>query len=560
MKKSILFFPVFMLLLLVQVSAQHEYYGTGAYTYPNSVQHGGQLFKIDSLGRNIHDPAHPYTPGIFSLHDFDSITGANPLTSVIEATNGKLYGTTFYGGAYNKGVLFEYDPVIDSYMVKQQLQYAIADPLMQASDGMLYFASSGVGSYIQKYDISTNTLTNVYYISYPEFAVGSLVEANGKLYGLTQFGGGPGNNGRVFEYNLNTSAMSFVHNFNCNTEGCQPMGRMVKAQNGLMYGVLRSQVGNASNGGSIFRFNPVSHAVTHLVNIPDSIGYSIFLTVGANNKLYGTGIKGTDATGAHNGSIFEYDPTGNTIRLTHNFGQQIDGTYTGITPLGGLLLASNGKMYGTNFVIAYEYDYLIDSVKMTTVAIGQTSNSRGILCEICRKPSYHYFPSDTVLLNVNDPFSFTIHSDNAVSYAWQKDGSPIPSQTDSMLHFSSVAAADSGTYSCIMSNWCGATTVIGTIRIEVNASATGLVTIGKQNNITLFPNPADDLLNIGFPAGTGNAVLFVFDALGKLQLQKKVGENTKEMQLNTGSLPEGIYFVKVSTGYSVYNLRFVVSR
>lgn len=38
----------------------------------------------------------------------------------MKASNNKLYGTTVLGGAYDNGVLFEYDPVSDEYTIMHE--------------------------------------------------------------------------------------------------------------------------------------------------------------------------------------------------------------------------------------------------------------------------------------------------------------------------------------------------------------------------------------------------------------------------------------------------------
>jgi uncharacterized repeat protein (TIGR03803 family) len=59
----------------------------------------GSVFELAYSGREW-----TYT----SLHDFSGGSdGANPYCSLVFDANGNLYGTTFYGGANNKGVVFE---------------------------------------------------------------------------------------------------------------------------------------------------------------------------------------------------------------------------------------------------------------------------------------------------------------------------------------------------------------------------------------------------------------------------------------------------------------------
>ena len=295
MKKIFSIPLVFILLGSFCLKAQHEYYGvttTGTHTVAPHYW-GGRLFKVDSTGHNL---------GV--LADLDSSGGA-PIGSVIHATNGKLYGTAQYGGVNGEGYLFEYDPILDTFQIKIDIPYSARYPIMQASNGKIYYASNHADGYLMEYDIITNTLTSIQYLSYNETPTGTLVEVNGSLYGICSMGGGVGNSGRIYKYNLTTHAFNYVHNFNCTTEGCGATGGLIKGNNGLLYGALFYQVANPStNGGSLYSFNPANNAFVHLINVPDSIGSINFLTLGANNKIYGFGSRGTDVQGSHFGDIF----------------------------------------------------------------------------------------------------------------------------------------------------------------------------------------------------------------------------------------------------------------
>ncbi|HYV91626.1 MAG TPA: choice-of-anchor tandem repeat GloVer-containing protein, partial [Chitinophagales bacterium] len=66
----------------------------------------GTIFKMDLDGGNY-----------IREHDFYSeFPGANPnQTTLLEASDGKLYGMTTKGGSYDGGVIFSYDPVAGTY-------------------------------------------------------------------------------------------------------------------------------------------------------------------------------------------------------------------------------------------------------------------------------------------------------------------------------------------------------------------------------------------------------------------------------------------------------------
>jgi uncharacterized repeat protein (TIGR03803 family) len=59
---------------------------------------GGTVFKITSSGV------------LTTLHSFDGTDGANPYAELIQGTDGKFYGTTYYGGTNHEGTVFRITP------------------------------------------------------------------------------------------------------------------------------------------------------------------------------------------------------------------------------------------------------------------------------------------------------------------------------------------------------------------------------------------------------------------------------------------------------------------
>src|ERR1700733_11432466 len=88
----------------------------------------GAIFSYDPI-------SFTYT----KLRDFNSTNGSNPRGSLVQATDGKLYGMTYDGGSYNSGVIFSFDPVSSVYTKLMDFNGINgANPqgsLMQASNG-----------------------------------------------------------------------------------------------------------------------------------------------------------------------------------------------------------------------------------------------------------------------------------------------------------------------------------------------------------------------------------------------------------------------------------------
>jgi uncharacterized repeat protein (TIGR03803 family) len=193
------------------------------------------------------------------LHQFDHFNkDANP-TSVIQATNGLLYGTTatFTGG----GVAFSIDTNGGNYNVLTNLAGASLGGLLQAADGALYGTTyNGGGSncgtvfrlnldgsgYQVVHDFSPVEGSNV---------VGTLVQNGAFLVGVTEFGGAA-NQGTIFLMNTNGSSFSVAHSFGTGlipSEGTEPFAGLVYGPGGLLFGTTPS----GGNGqGALFAINP----------------------------------------------------------------------------------------------------------------------------------------------------------------------------------------------------------------------------------------------------------------------------------------------------------------
>ena len=327
----------------------------GEYPTGNIIQTStGKFYGLTSRGgewgEGVLFEYDPATNTYIKRFDFFSSYGKKPQGSLLQAANGKLYGMTKEGGTNNIGVLFEYDPATNTYSKKLDF-YGMngSHPygsLIQASNGKLYGMtySGGNGSgfsggVIFEYDTATNTYTKKYVFDSTngEYPMGSLIQAtNGKLYGMTKEGGANGI-GVIFEYDPATNTYSKKYDFN-GINGKFPFGSLTQTLNGKLYGMTSS--GGVHHDGVLFEYDPVTNTYTKLLDFNGTNGEypkgSLFLD--SNGKLYGMTAKG----GANDkGVLFEYD------RITNVFTKKIDfGGYNGENPTNSLMKASDGKLYG----------------------------------------------------------------------------------------------------------------------------------------------------------------------------------------------------------------------
>jgi uncharacterized repeat protein (TIGR03803 family) len=173
------------------------------------------------------------------LLNFNSVNGAGPDGSLIQASNGLLYGMTPGGGSNNSGVLFSYNPVTykDSVLYNFGGVYGgvdIESDLLQASNGSLYAIipnNSGGEAEIFWYNPITGEDTAVYLRHSESFSPNSnndLIQDpdNGLLYGTTS-AGGDSSVGTLFSFDPVTYKDSVLVNFHEYSSGQEPVGRLL---------------------------------------------------------------------------------------------------------------------------------------------------------------------------------------------------------------------------------------------------------------------------------------------------------------------------------------------
>lgn len=328
-----------MHLLAVGLIAQNTFFvGTAA---SGGSKGQGTIFTTSNTGTN---------PVI--RHDFSRIEGRSPWGNLCEATNGKLYGMTERGGTDDKGVLFEYDPSTGTYVVKFNFDGFLSTGskpqggLIQATNGKLYGLTYEGGYYgkgtLFEYDLTTNTFTKKLDLDGTNTGGspnGDLLQAsNGKLYAVMNFGGA-NNEGILLEYDLSNNTATKKVDFDNLVYGKYPRGSLMEASNGKLYGGC-SQGGIHANG-TLFEYDLGTNTCTRLYDFSGSDGRGFLgaLLEVSTGKLYGTTHGG--GIGVGGGVLFEYDFTNSTYTIKTYF----NGT-DGRNPSGYLLLASDGNVYG----------------------------------------------------------------------------------------------------------------------------------------------------------------------------------------------------------------------
>jgi len=321
-------------------------YGTAS---SGGAENGGTVFEIAG-GKLV---------ALYSLCSQDSCAdGFNPEAGLVQAANGNLYGTTF-GDEFNLfGTVFEVTPggrLATLYTFCPQGDCANgSEPqagLLQADDGSFYGTTvyGGADSCGTVFEMAAGgrlITLHSFMRSDGQGPSGNLIRgSDGNIYGTTHLGGA-NDYGTVFEMTA-AGALLTLHSFANTPSGAYPSAGVVQAANGNFYGTTSQ--GGANNQGTVFEITPSGRVATLYSfcaqeNCVDGAGPQAGLVQAIDGNFYGT----TQSGGAYgHGAIFGITAGGKFVTL-HSFCAQ-SGCPDGWSPLGGLLLASDGNLYGTTY-------------------------------------------------------------------------------------------------------------------------------------------------------------------------------------------------------------------
>ena len=256
------------------------------------------------------------------LHSFDWTDGADPNAGLVQGINGNFYGATTYGGAAGNclyscaGTIFEITPE-DTFKVLYQFC-----SLANCADG--------------------------------NFPYATLLQAtNGNLYGTTNAGGANGA-GTVFEITPSGRLIT-LYSF-CSKRGCadgdSPTAALIEGTDHNFYGT--TLIGGRQGGGTIFKITPAGKLITlysfcALDKCSDGESPHGGLVQASNGNFYGTTTIGGSAIlgrcDAGCGTVFELTSPG-TLTTLYTFCSRAN-CIDGWEPVGGLVQAADGNLYGT---------------------------------------------------------------------------------------------------------------------------------------------------------------------------------------------------------------------
>lgn len=288
--------------------------------------------------------------------------GSFPYGDLIVDNAGILYGVTVTGGAFSRGTVFSLDPASGTLTTLYAFKDGTDGGNPQAGlaldgKGNLY-GVAGAGGATANCSVGCGTLFKLNIASRKftvlhafdglsdgaqPFAATLLVGST--LYGTTSAGGTGGDCGQsgcgtLFKFDLSSKTFATVRELVA-ADGANPLGKMVRAKSGLLYGT--TSAAGANGVGTVFSFDPASNAFAPVHSFDfhvDGAHPACDLTI-KGDFVYGTTRAG-GPTGDSDGTIFRIAQSTNAFTTLHSF----TGNGSGATPTFGVTFGPSNRLYG----------------------------------------------------------------------------------------------------------------------------------------------------------------------------------------------------------------------
>jgi len=332
-----------------------------------------------------------------TLHSFctesDCGDGETPRDGLLMDSSGNLYGTTEFGGKYNKGLVFKLIPnakktkytehVLKNFCAKAGCPdgaYPDSELIMDVN-GNLYGTTEGGGKHADGAVFKMSPGANGWIISiihsfcgsppdcpdggvpygglaYAGQASGALWDGISPLFGTTSEGGAQ-NKGIVYELSPGNSGWTIktLHSFNPSggVDSAYP-GPLLVDPSGNLFGV--TYLGGANGAGVLYRLAAGTWKETTLHNFcaepqcTDGEGGLGRLTIDAAGNIFGVAIDGGSGANCLEpngcGVAFERTTAGH-YKVIYDFCSKAN-CKDGIEPAAGLILDGSGNLLGTTHI------------------------------------------------------------------------------------------------------------------------------------------------------------------------------------------------------------------
>jgi uncharacterized repeat protein (TIGR03803 family) len=339
---------------------------------PMQAKDGNFYGSIPTAGPLGHGLIYKLTPtGTFSIvYSFNGSSGGYaPLGSLVQGTDGNLYGTTALGGAIGDGTVFKVSTTghltyLHNFTGTDGNQPYAA--LIQGADGKFY-GTTGVGGATNNGVVFRITSSGSYTLLHSLLTAtegqnprAALVQAtDGNFYGVTE--SVPGSLFKVTPQGV--FSVVYLFDGTSNTLGTEPASSLVQNTNGILYGDLRNSAANQGNG-SVYTLNIGSAPFVRLTLTAGKVASTVSLFgqgFGLSSVVKFGGVPATVVTlagstyitatvpaGAHSGAVTV--TTGSTT-LTSNLPYKVTPAITTFSPTTGPV-GTSVVIHGSGFIQA----------------------------------------------------------------------------------------------------------------------------------------------------------------------------------------------------------------
>lgn len=158
------------------------------------------------------------------------------------------------------------------------------------------------------------------------------------------------------------------------------------------------------------------------------------------------------------------------------------------------------------------------------------------------EPTAGNWPSDKRIIMPSGPFSLASKDTAVIDFAivWSRDTS---------LQYFSPAYFDNNLKDNLkIKQWFLQDSFPSCLPLNVAVEEENQI---RKNELTLYPNPASDILFISYKPQTKNPKFEIIDVTGRKIL------TTKQTQIDVSKLPQGLYLLKVQDGELIFSKRFI---
>ncbi len=244
----------------------------------------GNLFGTTGWGGNFNDgEIFELAKGkgeIKVLSSFDGENGVNPLGDLLLDKSGNLYGTTFGQANQTIGSVFKltkgsrtvtvlgtFDdtgpaPMGGLAMDKKGNIFGVTNVDTRSGNSFIFEVTKG-GEFLTLASVAGTIVAR------PEG--GLMIDAEGNLYGASTHGG-TNDVGGIFELPVGSSTIRMLTSFEGNIEGAFPIGTPISNGHGAIFGTTYG--GGSGQNGTVFSFNLPTTVpqATKLATKPETIG------------------------------------------------------------------------------------------------------------------------------------------------------------------------------------------------------------------------------------------------------------------------------------------------